>query len=346
VEARDTQADLYQQACDYLNAGKPAQAVAALQELQQINPFYRDSATLLAQAKAALNGKPSATTSTSAGETSSSEIGGFLQSHRLLLFGSAGGVLVLLLVVIGLFGLPRLQATGVAQLDATATATAIVVPASATPVIPTEPPATATPIPATATTTPRVLAEQGALLYSDDFTIGGPGGWASMQGAGWTVGYVNNAYRVSAIAGPGHIWSYRTTFEADTDYSLGVDVQVLSGDAGMLMRYTNEQNYLAFFINPANGSYTLERRNAGAQQVISEGQSEAIKQGPNAVNRLVAHLQGNRVRLFINNQRVDSSRVDGLTPTNIYGVVVHARDVANAEAVFDNLEIRALERPE
>ena len=50
----DHQAELYEQAHTHLNAGRMIQAAATLRELQQINPFYRDSASLLAQAEDAL----------------------------------------------------------------------------------------------------------------------------------------------------------------------------------------------------------------------------------------------------------------------------------------------------
>ena len=51
--SRTRLATLYQQAHDHLAAGRYMQAAAVLRELHQINPFYRDSAALLAQAEAA-----------------------------------------------------------------------------------------------------------------------------------------------------------------------------------------------------------------------------------------------------------------------------------------------------
>ncbi|MEI6180413.1 MAG: J domain-containing protein [Chloroflexales bacterium] len=46
-------ATLYQQAHDHIAAERYVQATATLRELHQVNPFYRDSAALLAQAEAA-----------------------------------------------------------------------------------------------------------------------------------------------------------------------------------------------------------------------------------------------------------------------------------------------------
>ena len=47
-------ATLYQQAHDHLAAERYVQAATTLRELHQVNPFYRDSAALLAQAEAAV----------------------------------------------------------------------------------------------------------------------------------------------------------------------------------------------------------------------------------------------------------------------------------------------------
>ncbi|HRC75358.1 MAG TPA: DnaJ domain-containing protein, partial [Kouleothrix sp.] len=54
-QQRDYQAELYDQAISHLGAGRQLQAIGALRQLQQINPFYRNSAELLAQIEAQLN---------------------------------------------------------------------------------------------------------------------------------------------------------------------------------------------------------------------------------------------------------------------------------------------------
>src|SRR5262245_23757392 len=54
TQPRDHQAELYDQAQAHLEAGRTLQAIGALRQLQQINPFYRDSASLLTTAEAEL----------------------------------------------------------------------------------------------------------------------------------------------------------------------------------------------------------------------------------------------------------------------------------------------------
>jgi hypothetical protein len=188
---------------------------------------------------------------------------------------------------------------------------------------------------------PEAIAETGSILLSDNFAA--PSGWASLQGNGWSVGYVNGVYQITTISGIGNIWSYRTAYAAGPNFSLGSDVRVLSGQAGVIMRYVNEQNYLAFKINPSTSSYVFEQWTAGAPLVIAAGQSNAIQTGPDVYNRLVARLAGNRVQLFINNQPVADETVFGITPTNVFGVVAIAENVPAATAFFDNIEIRTLE---
>jgi cytoskeletal protein RodZ len=404
---RDHKAELYEQARAHLAAGRQMQAVATLRELQQISPFYRDSATLLAQAEAETQSntdQPAEQPAASSAATQENDPAH--RSNRWLWIGGTGAVV--LVVLAALFGIPQLQgAGGVSALAPTSTATVesvgvaiertdtpvsvpptatpepspttepptatpvpptatlepspTTVPPTATPVPPTatlEPspttvpptatpvPPTATPVPPTATpvpptATPEVIAETGSILLGDDFATAS--GWANLQGNGWSVGYVDGVYQITTIAGIGNIWSYRTAYAAGPNFSLGSDVRVLNGQAGIIMRYVNEQNYLAFKVNPTNSSYVLEQWVAGVPSIIATGQSNAIQASPDVYNRLVARLAGNQVQLFINNQPVANETVFGVTPTNVIGVVAIAENVPVATAFFDNIEIRTLE---
>ncbi len=371
---RDHQAELYEQACTHLQAKRYVQAAATLRELQQINPFYRDSATLLAQAEAGgRQGGAARPADEHVADTFRSESLPAQQRRKWLLISGAGGVVVLGIVA-ALFGLPQIQATGVvgsmpnASPTDTSAAEPVFVSAEAqsttaqptepapTEAVPTEPvPAeaqptelpptevpTATPAPPTPSPTPGVLAEQGTLLFVDDFEGSGGPGWADQQGNGWTVGYGNGYYRITTIPGPGNIWSYRTAFEAQENFSLGCDVQVLSGAGGLVMRFVDRQSYVAFLVNPADGSYRLQQHSTGTIQVVAQGNSEAIVGGSGAINRLAARLEGNRIQGFVNNQRVADVQLPGVVPTNVYGLVAYGQDTP-AEVLFDNLEIRALE---
>src|SRR5215213_5367261 len=55
LASRDHQAELYEQAQQHLANDRLLQGIGVLRQLQQINPFYRDSAEQLAAAEARLN---------------------------------------------------------------------------------------------------------------------------------------------------------------------------------------------------------------------------------------------------------------------------------------------------
>jgi hypothetical protein len=108
------------------------------------------------------------------------------------------------------------------------------------------------------------------------------------------------------------------------------------------MRYLDAQNYLAFLVDPATGSYRLQQWSGGALSILAEGQSGAIQPGAQAINRLEARLQGAQVQLFINDQPVGEATASGVVQTQTYGMVAVANTVPLAEVLFDNLVIRAL----
>jgi hypothetical protein len=347
---RDHQAELYTQAQGHLAAGRYMQAIATLRQLQQINPFYRDSATLLNQAVSALQQRSAATPSRQPG-----------LAQRIFVIGGLSGVVIAGLVV-GSFWL--LQEPSIIANSTTPTATFESIasndtrtgvleptmpaptpePASPTPepANPTPEPATptaepASPTPESATPTLPVIAEQGSLLVAEDFSAGQ--GWASIQAATWSVGAINGTYRIDIRAGTGNIWSFNTA-PGGPDYSIGADVQVGGGAAGLLLHYTDRANYLAFLVDPAAQTYSLERYSGGRVSVVITERSAAIETGLEARNRLVARLEADRVQLFVNGKLTDDLLLEGVTRSQQYGMIAsaHERDTI---ALFDNLEVRA-----
>jgi hypothetical protein len=415
---RDYQAELYEQAQAHLKAGRRMQAIATLRELQQINPFYRDSATLLARAEAAEPGKGEPAAAGAAGMAGGNDAHAS-RAKKWLAYGG-GGVVIVLGVAAALFAVPRFQAEGMTALAPTSTPTVVAtsteaptstearptatavspvivleptptdtpepadtdtpapptttftpeptvtntpVPPTLTPVPPTLTPVppTLTPVPPTLTPVPpptaipasptAVIAEQlpeepapvpagDGVVFTDDFSTNT--GWAVQSTNLWSVGYGNGYYRITATPGIGNIWSFRTAYGAPGDFSLAADVQVVSGEGGLVMRYLDAQNYLAFLVDPANGSYRLQQWSGGALSILAEGQSGAIQPGAQAINRLEARLQGAQVQLFINDQPVGEATASGVVQTQTYGMVAVANTVPLAEVLFDNLVIRAL----
>jgi hypothetical protein len=362
TQPRDHQAELYEQAQRHLAEDRLLQGIGVLRQLQQINPFYRDTAEQLAAAEARLN-QPHAPVVKR-------------RPRPLLVTGGVIGGLVLAVLaawVIGMRGatasrnpsstavpaaiiatsLPTQppEPTGVDATPTEATPTAIPATALApTPSTspgqstgPTEPP-TAVPSPTpfdfptvTPTTVQTLAGESGELLLADSFA---QGGWASLRGPGWQVGYQDQRYRIGASQGVGTIWSYRTG--PAKDVSIGVDMQATLGEGGLLARFQDANNYISISLNPSRTSFRVEQHDGGTTNVIAGGQSEAIQTGADATNRLVVRLRGSSMEIVVNGQSLASADAPGAPDSLRYGLLVITNDGA-AEAFFDNLEIRRLD---
>lgn len=343
-QPRDYQAELYEQAREHLAAGRTLQAIGVLRQLQQINPFYRDSARLLAEAEA--------------------QVGTRRRTGRnrvrlpILIAGGLAGA-----VVLGLAARPLLQRVapatiaGVAQEASPApplpTSAPTALPAPTQVPAPTEAPAptqvptlipaptvTEAPVPTQApapTATQAPAPEQGELVLVDSFDNSD---WAEVAGAGWSVGYAGDQYRIAVDQGIGTIWSYRTG--PVNNYSIGVDARVVRGEGGLLLRFVDELNFVSFSIDPSTATFRLEQRLGGSAEVLADGQSDAIAAASESWNRMVAQIVGNRIRLLLNGQVLADVEAENLPASTRYGLLAISGDTA-AEAFFDNLELRTLE---
>lgn len=363
TQPRDHQAELYEQAQRHLADNRLLQGIGVLRQLQQINPFYRDSAEQLAAAEARLNQRQD-------------------QKNRriprpLLAVGGVIGGLVLAALAAWAIGMrgatasrnpsstsgiptqggapaasiatslptqpPTVAPTPIKATPSQAAPTAI----AASPLAPTiaaiEPPTTepsATPFDfptITPTTAQTSTGDAGVLLLADTFS---EGGWANQRGAGWQVGYQSQRYRISANQGVGTIWSYRTA--PAKNVSLGVDMQITAGEGGLLVRFQDASNYVSISLSSSRTSFRVEQHDGGATNVLAGGQSEAIKSGADAVNRLVVQLRGSSMEIVVNGQSLASVDAPGAPDSARYGLLVITNDSA-AEAFFDNLEIRRLD---
>jgi hypothetical protein len=355
AQPRDHQAELYEQAQRHLADDRLLQGIGVLRQLQQINPFYRDSAEQLAAAEARLNQRQ---------DLKNRHI-----PRPLLAVGGVIGGLVLAVLAAWAIGMrgatasrnpnstslpaasiatilptqlptqPPAAAPTQAEAAPTVVAASPLAPTTAATVPPTaEPSATPFDFPTiTPTTVQTTTADAGVLLLADTFS---GGGWANQGGAGWQVGYQSQRYRIDANQGVGTIWSYRTG--PAKDVSIGVDVQTLAGEGGLLVRFQDAGNYVSISLNSSRTSFRVEQHDGGATSVLAGGQSEAIRSGADAVNRLVVRLRGSSMEIAVNGQSLASVDAPGAPDSARYGLLVITNDSA-AEAFFDNLEIRRLD---
>jgi hypothetical protein len=195
-------------------------------------------------------------------------------------------------------------------------------------------PPTATPPPASPTL--ETVAEEGSVLYAETFASGV--GWPSIDNQFWSVGFATGGYRITAQQGAGNIWAFNTS-PAGEDGQIAVDVQVVGGIAGLLLRYT-QGSYLAYMVDPAAGAFRLEQWLGGLSVLIDE-RHPAVATGDTATNRLVARLEGERVLLRLNGTPVADLTLASPPPTPRYGLLA-AATADEVQALFSNLTVRSL----
>jgi DnaJ-domain-containing protein 1 len=345
AQPRDHLAELYAQARAHLEAGRHLQAAATLREIQRINPFYRDSGALLARAEAA-GGAAAPPPAPPARQPD--------RGRRALLLGGVGALFLASAGVAG-WALRRQRevalsgATGAGPQSAAAGAptlapgsTPTLAPTSAPSPVPTRAP-TSTPGPVPTSTpqptpTTAVIAESGTVLYREDFTQAAR--WPSLQGAGWSVGFVPGAYRITATQGVGNIWAFNSS-PAGANFLVGVDVEVSGGRAGLLLR-SNERNFLAYMVDPLEGSYQLLRSSGGRSTILIKEQHPAVIVGEGAQNRLAARMENDRISLRMNGEEVAELSLADPPPTVRYGMVAVATDT-QVVALFRDLVVRSLD---
>jgi hypothetical protein len=338
-QQRDHQAELYSQARDHLDAGRTLQAVGVLRQLQQINPFYRDSAELLAAAEGRLR------------EAASPPEQPARHARPLIIAAGTAGALALTAFAAWTIGaritptsaglapttLPTIQPAAVATTAPTSAPTNA--PTSAPTSTPTVAPPTVVPtaLPPTIPPVPSFQEPQGTVVLEDNFASDG---WAAISGSGWSVGYQGEQYRIAVDAGIGTIWSYRSVQAQNV--VIAADVQVNAGEGGLLLRFFDASSYLTFTVDPERGTYRLAQSRGNGAVVLAEGTSDMIRAGVGEANRLAAITQGNRVQVVVNNRLLAEIESPNLPQSQRFGLVAISGATA-AEALFDNLSIRALE---
>lgn len=172
------------------------------------------------------------------------------------------------------------------------------------------------------------------ILRDDTFTQG----WALERRTTWSVGPRDGRYRITAEAQVGVIWSYRSV--SNSDVRVHVDVEVVEGEGGVILRFRDEQNYLIFTVAPQTGNFLLEQVRNGTPTPIASGTRDDLRFADGRF-RLDTRLRSSQVSVSVNERVIVETDVPSLPAASRFGLAVVARD-ARSEAWFDNLEIRAL----
>src|SRR5262249_12196781 len=123
---------------------------------------------------------------------------------------------------------------------------------------------------------------------------------------------------------------------------VAVDVQVKSGHAGLVF-LAGDPNILYRLLIDDAGRYRLERQQAGSATALRDWTADAaLRQGPEASNRIEARRVEQEITLFANGAELMTYTLpDGETLQSRAGLTLDAlaRDT-QALAYFDNLVIR------
>jgi hypothetical protein len=310
---RDHQAELYEAAQRHIESGRLIQAVGVLRRLQQINPFYRDVAALLATTEATINARQMTMPHESIRRTS------WLTISIILI------VAILVAIVWLLSG--RSEISG-AKVEPTSEVANVVVD-TATPIVTRTPrrTATRTPLPATPT-----LAQD--VLLDDTFVTAE---WAEATGDTWSISYSGKRYVLKAQQNGDAAWSYQPFNQ--NDVRISAEMQIIGGQGGVIVRYRSEEDFVAVVIEPQTQRYRIVQRQGLMFVDLSEGTHPAISTSANIGNLIDVDVVGQDLTLTINGNVVKSLTIDTMADSSRFGMI--AIPVGqDAEVAFDRLTVR------
>lgn len=313
LNPRDHQAELYNTAVEHIEAGRLLQAVAVLRRLQQINPFYKDVATLLASTELSINARQMTLP---------------MESIRRSSWLTVSVVaLVLVLIGVGWYLSERLEITG-SNLAPTLTATPVL-ESTATVIITRTPRATYTPTPALPTATP-----DPSVFIDDNFATAN---WAEATGETWRTSYEGKRYRISAEQFGDAAWSYRPLPQADV--RIVADIQIMQGKAGIVVRYRDDTDFMAVLLAPATQEFVIVQRQGDAFIELSRGTHLSIQTNRELDNLMDVSVIGNEITLSVNGSLVTGLEVPNMAGSARFGMIA-VPDSVNADAYFSRFTAR------
>ncbi len=305
---RDHQGELYETALAHINAGRLIQAVAVLRRLQQLNPFYRDVASLLSSTESAINARQLTMPYESIRRTSWLTV----------------SIVAIVLVTVAL-----VWVFGTFASSATPEATATIIEATPTVQVTRTPRITSTPESMEVTPTP-----DPSILFEDNFTMVN---WAEAQGPTWSTAYDGKRFHLVAAQGGDAAWSYRPI--AQSDVVMTVTLQVTKGSGGVIVRYRDETDFVAIVIEPESQTYRIVRREGTTFRELSTGTADSLKRGEAVENELTVTVVGTSVSLAINGVTTDPVTVEGISDSARIGMIA-IPTTSDADVFVDQITIR------
>lgn len=178
-------------------------------------------------------------------------------------------------------------------------------------------------------------------LFRDEFVLGSTGDW-DLEGDDSGRTMIVPEQLVIEVNTPNTL-QYATLREPTfSDFVLEVDARLVTGNPessyGVLFRIQSPEEFYRFVVT-ANGLYMLERRNADGswERFLPDWRdSAAIRQGPNATNRLKVVADGPRLEVYANDTLLHEVRDDRYATGNI-ALDAGTFGATGLQVAFDNL---------
>ncbi|WP_124033367.1 DnaJ domain-containing protein [Herpetosiphon llansteffanensis] len=351
-------AQLYEHGRGLLAANDFAGAANVFRQIQNADPFYRDSADLLYRAEFALKRNQPAKAKRPINKKAVAIIGGSVGVAALVgavwfFAGSNNGAnnpnatATAPLVA----ELPTVTVEGAVAINPTATSDeGVIVTPSVEPTIeatseptvepsieptieptlePTVEPSPTTEPSAVPSNTPAPLPDDlsGPVLVTDNLD---GGTWPVGNGGNWNFEFINGRYHMTMVPGVGSVWSFGPALPAQ-NVVLAADVEAVSGSGGLMMGFIDGNNYYRFII-ASDGTWAFQQRFAGQTNLLASGAGL----GP---GRLVIAQRGAVTHLYWNDTYLGEVILPAF-PGGAYGFVLAGNN--GADVYFDNLRLRAL----
>jgi hypothetical protein len=224
--------------------------------------------------------------------------------------------------------------------------TPTLVPATNTPTprIPTATPVKPTPTFRPASTpkppgveTPTVVSGQG---FTEDFSTD-TGNWDLSTGDRGKSYIQDGELHTEVTQTQSIVW---TAYKPGRfqDFTLEVDGRKVSGsdnnDYGVLFRYVDRQNFYRFMVS-GTGKYSLDQQLKGQWNTIKAWTTHtAVKKG-DATNHLKVIAQGSTIKLYVNDELVDTITDDSIPQAGQVAVNGGSYDEADVHVAFDNVRV-------
>ena len=186
----------------------------------------------------------------------------------------------------------------------------------------------------------------GALLYEESFGDA-TSGWDEFDDDDTWAGYVDGEYRVGVYRANYMAWGNPQPDQEFTGYQVEVDARPVEGPVdnnfGLLLRYQPEGDDFYWFQISADGYYSFDlRQDSEWTSLVDWMESDAIRQGLDATNRLKVICEGNQFRFYVNDVFLGEV-VDSSLSLGSIGLAAGAFDEPGVVIHFDDLSVYALE---